>query len=364
MTWDERQLRVGILDLVPADEREALRRQSPARTLFTFGHIWLGLILSFWAVWELQALAWPWQVVLSVPLVAYIATRQNAFAVQVHEASHGSLLPSKRANDIFCNVFGAYWVLNDVGSYWSVHRRHRSDLGKETDPDRPLYRLPEARGGGPRVWSVLLGDLLMLTSVQRILAYLRPAADGGQADGGADGAAAGGASAGAASGTAGGAGHMAGKLGAQLVLLALAVWAFGPLEGALKYGVYWVLPLFSLFPLIIRLRIVTEHFGSELHGEGPAPFISRTTVTNALEDYLIGSDMQIHFEHHLLPDVPHHQLMRLHDTLLERGYFERIGETREDVLSDGYLSFWRRRLLPLTRPGAPRGAGTSDVHAA
>lgn len=47
--------------------------------------------------------------------------------------------------------------------------------------------------------------------------------------------------------------------------------------------------------------------------------------------------MEYHFEHHLFPNLPHYQLKRFHNKLLEKGFFK---DNNEDVLSGGYLHFW------------------------
>jgi fatty acid desaturase len=150
---------------------------------------------------------------------------------------------------------------------------------------------------------------------------------------------------------------MLAKLGAQGVLLAGACLAVGWLQGPFFYLVFWVVPLFSVFPAIIRLRIVTEHFSPALHSitENGLPFVCRTTCTQPLEIYLFGCDMEYHFEHHLLPAIPHPQLARLHQALVDRKFFEEL-PPGENYLSGGYLRFWSRLLrgkLPLTAVAHP-----------
>ena len=144
---------------------------SPLRSVFVFSQIWLALFASFWCVGQLQALPWHYQVPLSVLVIVFIGTRQNAFAVQIHEASHGLLIASRKMNDAFCNFFGAYWVLNDVRSYWAIHKVHHSNLHEENDPDLDLYRLPPSSGRW-RLYKVLAKDLLFMTSIRRIHDYL------------------------------------------------------------------------------------------------------------------------------------------------------------------------------------------------
>ena len=122
--------------------------------------------------------------------------------------------------------------------------------------------------------------------------------------------------------------------------------ALGLRQGPFFYLLFWLVPLFSVFSAIIRLRIVTEHFSPALFLDTEKPFISRTTVSSPLENYLFGCDMEYHFEHHLLPAIPHPQLAKLHVALVTKNIFEHLPDacTKYDYLSDGYLWFWWRLL--------------------
>ena len=120
-----------------------------------------------------------------------------------------------------------------------------------------------------------------------------------------------------------------------------SVSLFGPMAVSLFYFVFWLIPLFSIFPVIVRLRIVAEHFAPDAIGPNGKPFISRSTSGSILEGYLFGCDMEYHFEHHLLPGIPHPQLKRLHAALVERHFFEDL-PLAEDYINQGYIQFWCR----------------------
>jgi fatty acid desaturase len=130
-----------------------------------------------------------------------------------------------------------------------------------------------------------------------------------------------------------------GIVAAQGVLLGAAIYSFGGYRGILCYMVCWLVPLVKVYPFIIRVRTVTEHYSDELHhSDGPA-FISRTSLTGWLERYLIGADMEFHLEHHLNPAIPHYRLRQLNRELERRGVFERMGKHKAKLLNDGYLKF-------------------------
>ena len=316
----EKLVRQKLIAALGKSSLKSFYELRPGRVAWTFAHIWLGiagaLALGLWA-WGAETL---WLKFLIPLAVFYIGTRQNAIAVQIHEAAHNLLFAGRRFNDAFCNFCGAYWVLNDVESYRRVHLVHHTDLHLDSDPDRELYELSRD-GGRFQLTKLILQDLLWITAVRRIFAYSGIEGKGTKS---------------------GGLWHMAAKVGCQAVLLGTACAFFGWRQAIFFYFTFWLVPLFSIFPAIVRLRIVAEHF-SPMLDSADRPFVSRTTCTHPVEIYLFGCDMEYHFEHHLLPAIPHPQLARLHTALVEKGFFQALPST-EDHLSGGYLRFWGRLL--------------------
>lgn len=297
-------------------------RPDVRRTLFALAHVWLAIGVGF-------ALAGP---VLSLPpllavpaglgLAAFMATRQNALNVLVHEGSHRALAAGARANDRLTNWGAGCWILFDTDSYRALHGRHHRHLSEPADPDRPLYALGRDRR---RLARGVLEDLLGVSIARRARVYRDHW--GGASDG-----------------TPGWV-HAGRKLFANALLVAGAVAVWGPLQGVAAYALFWVFPLFSLYPVIIRLRLITEHFAPEVFDpDAPPVFVARTSVCGPIEHYLLGAQMDYHFEHHLFPGIPYHQLRRLHRDLVEHGFFTSGRVTAEHSLSGGYLRFWRRFL--------------------
>ena len=307
---------------VSADERKEFYARSPWRSVYTFLHIWAALAASLWFIWILTQGSLALHIAIAPLIACFIATRINAFAVQIHEASHGLLFPSKRLNDRFCNFAGAYWILNDVRTYWSVHRDHHAFLHDHNDPDLHLYLLPRAEGGA--VLLLLLQDLLGVTAIRRVISYATREKSPLTANSNL--------------------GHTAGKITTLGLVLACFLAIFGPITGSLLYLTYWIVPLFCIFPLIIRIRIVAEHYSDALHQDIPRLFVSRTSVSGAFEEYLIGAQMQYHMEHHLFPKIPYHQLKRFHRLLRKQGFFDELGKEQEHALSGGYLHYWKELL--------------------
>jgi fatty acid desaturase len=315
-------------ELVRELGRESLRSyHSPdaRRTLFALGHIWLAIALGFWlgsCVLELPLL---FAVPSALAVALFMATRINALNVLVHEGSHGALARGRRLNSALTNWGAGYAILFDDDSYRALHGRHHRMLNEATDPDLPLYAIGRERRG---VLRGLLADLFWVSIARRALVYRehlhvpsRP-------------------------GTPSTVVHAARKVGLNLLLLAVLVILQGLVQGVMLYALFWVVPLFSFYPMIIRLRLITEHFAPEVFDPATPPvFVARTSVCGPIEHYLFGAQMDYHFEHHIFPAIPYHQLRRMHADLVQRGFFERSSRVVVDyALSGGYFHYWRRLL--------------------
>ena len=126
------------------------------------------------------------------------------------------------------------------------------------------------------------------------------------------------------------------------MLLAL-IASFG-IAGVAVYLLFWVVPLFSFYPAIIRLRLITEHFAPDVFDPETPAFVARTSVCGPIEHYLFGAQMDFHFEHHLFPGIPYPQLRRMHADLVRQGFFEGPNVVASNSLSGGYFAYWRRLL--------------------
>lgn len=321
----ERRFRGILSSYMDVKERAVYSQRSAIRSLATFAHIWIALIVSFLVVVQLQRVALAIQLAAAPVVILFIGSRINALAVQVHEGSHGLLMTSRRRNNWFCNIGAAWWVLNDVESYWKLHSVHHTQLLEECDPDRDLYSLPPTRS---RIVLLLIQDLLWITAARRIFKYVASGSKKTRSTSTDNSKL----------------GNMAGKLTAQLSIIALFAWQFGILHGAVLWFTYWTIPLFSVFPLLIRLRIATEHYSESMHSPTPFGFVSRTSTSFAIEEYLIGAQMEYHMEHHLFPNIPYFQLKKLHRRLEELGAFDAMSDDKRYVLSGGYFQFWKTLL--------------------
>ncbi|HEX6241309.1 MAG TPA: hypothetical protein VFZ61_10465, partial [Polyangiales bacterium] len=117
----QEQLRARVSELIGAEELRALRALNTRYTFQDAATIYLMLGAIIGATALLHATIGPWTL-LATPLLALCSgVAFNWINVQIHEASHNLLLPSKRANDLYCNVALGGLGLQEVVTYRATH---------------------------------------------------------------------------------------------------------------------------------------------------------------------------------------------------------------------------------------------------
>src|SRR5690606_16692853 len=101
------------------------------------------------------------------------------------------------------------------------------------------------------------------------------------------------------------------------------------------YPALWIVAMATWFPLVTRLRNIAEHACVDTRED---PFThARTTFANAFERLFIAPYwVHYHAEHHVFMHVPCYRLERLHNTLMDKGYWSRM------QIAPGYLSVLRQ----------------------
>lgn len=95
------------------------------------------------------------------------------------------------------------------------------------------------------------------------------------------------------------------------------------------YGLYWIVPLFSAFPLFMVLRQWVQH-GNADRGRYTN---TRVFLVNPLVRYAVFPwGMDYHLPHHLYASVPHYNLRELHEVLLADPEYRDKG-----VIVEGYF---------------------------
>ena len=318
----ERLWREKFTELVSAEELRSLSTPSLGDTFASIAVLWVEVAILLAAANFLPRLALAWSIPLGVLLVLLMGLRMNAFGVILHEGSHGLLAGSRALNDRICNWGIAFWTINSVEEYRPTHRLHHRYLGQERDPDRVFYLVPSRRGA---LTSLVLQDLLGVTAFRRATSRISGTSDASEAP----------------PSLLFKPRLLVGKVVTQLIVLGQFVLFQGIWRGILFYVVFWLVPIVCMYPMILRLKTITEHFDPGLREANSVHWIARTSYAGWLQNHLVGARMEYHFEHHVVPTIPYRGLKRLHTQLSQAELFVRHG----DFLSHGYVLFLTRAVV-------------------
>jgi fatty acid desaturase len=307
---------------VGRDELQSYGAHSLGDTSVSIGLLWLEVVALLVVANLLPRLPIAWAVPVGIIVVLLLGLRMNAFGVILHEGSHGSLAKSRRLNDRITNWGVAFWTINSVEEYRPTHRLHHRYLGQEQDPDRVFYLVPARRGA---LTGLLLQDLFGVTAFKRATSRISGTSE----------------SSGAPASLLAKPHLLVGKFLTQVVVLGQFLLFQGILRGILFYVVFWLVPIVCMYPMILRLKTITEHYDAALRDANNVRWIARTSCASWIQDHLVGARMEYHFEHHVFPTIPYQGLKRLHRRLEELGVFSR----QEEVLSHGYVLFLSRAVM-------------------
>jgi fatty acid desaturase len=247
-----------------------------------------------------------WHPALYIFAVAFIAARQHALLVLMHDGVHYRLLRNRRLNDWLSEVVLAWPHLVTARQYRKNHFAHHRYLNTPQDPDLirrkgdPAWIFPQAI---PAIAKTLFRDATGLNAP----AMLKLAAAVAKADSVP-------------------AGFLALRYGFYAAALGVIAYC-GALEG---FALYWIVPMFTWLVLIMRLRSIAEHHAIENDEAQTAYPLTRTTQATWLERIFVApKNVNYHIEHHFFPSVPFYRLPELHALLLTKpGFREEAHITR------------------------------------
>lgn len=295
--------------LSPAAKAEikALSGARPKTFALTLATTWASIALAIGAAIYLD------NIFLSIFVVFFVATRQNLLALLVHEQTHYLGLKS-RYGDWIANLLTAYpLVAASIESYAKIHLRHHRHYFTQEDPDflrknGAEWTFPMAPG---KLALLFLSDLVGLSFIRILLKRAKTLNDT--------------------------AFKRKNPSPAWLKpVFFLAVAAVLTLVGGWGYFLlYWMLPLLTILPAIIRWGAICEHiYGQEnISVEDSSPVILPTTLNKIL---LPNLNFAMHPYHHFFPGVSFGNLPALHRV------FEREGLVNQAMVFDGqgdYLKF-------------------------
>lgn len=280
--------------------RDELRKIPDVRNALTVLFLWVQTIAIVAATLTINRW-WIW-------LAAFVLMgRAHAqYSSLMHEAAHRLLFSNKQVNDRVGRWLLGYPVFISTDAYRRAHMaHHREEFGAE-EPDIPLYAgYPISRESfrrkvirdltGQTGWTMLRGQLRALRSpdvrVRRTMQKM---------------------------------------LLVQIILFTASIAIGAPHV----YLLLWVLPWFTIWRLINRLRAIAEHGG--LHAD-----TDRRNTTHSIKQhwlarfYMVPYNIGFHIAHHVDAGIPFRSLPRYHRAMQSNGFVTSAYEY------SSYRAFWR-----------------------
>lgn len=312
-------------DWLTREERKTLLQKSNWRGAYEVAFTWGLIILTFAA-----AIYFPHPLTYIIAWLI-IGGRQLGCAIIQHDTGHHALFRSRWLNDVIGVWLGGYPILSDMKAYRPYHNIHHVHTGTEDDPDillaegyptqmisivRKFFRDLSGQTGVKSQFAFVLMQVGILKynlgkKVERITDP-KPTTQSILSNG---------------------LKNLTGPIIANLVIFGVLWWIGHPMLYLL-----WIIPLFTSYQLFLRIRAMAEHSMVESTLDPQAN--TRTTYANMIERLLVAPHyVNYHAEHHLMMTVPPYNLPKMHEILLNKGFFEKA------PLEKGYVSLIRKAIV-------------------
>jgi fatty acid desaturase len=311
LNWYKAKLR----EFLTPDEVKAIMRKSDLRAALEVLTMWLWIAFAF-------ALVGFYPNVGTVIIALFIlGGKQLGCAILLHDCSHDSMFSSRKANQIVGNWLGAYPILQNLEQYRPYHREHHMYTGLDNDPDMSLTK------GYPTTAISMMRkigrDLIGATGVKAQIGVLAMHIGiikynlGGLVErvkekkdwiGTITNAAK----------------NLWGPITANLIMFGILY-----LLGHPWLYMLWIGAMFTTYNFSLRVRSIAEHCMVE-DKQNPQKN-TRTTYANFIERMLFAPyHVNYHAEHHLCMGAPSYNLPKMHEILLQKGFY------KEGVLENNY----------------------------
>ena len=290
---------MALLDAIDRDELRQFVRTSNARaawvTVVNFVLIAAGFALP--AVWH-NAVAWVLGSIL-------LGARAMALGVLTHDTAHSTFFSSRRLNE-----WAGTWLFGSLPNvpykaYRTGHLAHHRNAGTGQDLDLAFVDSYPATAASLR--RKLLRDVSGLNGIKNVVYQIKAFRLQAQTP----------------------------FLLAHAVLFAL-LWLLSVPQ---VYACWWLGQIF-VYPLVMRLRVMSEHGGVPDHLHVDPRRNTGTTLAGPVGRLLLGPNgVNFHIEHHLAAAVPLYRLRDLHRLLVARGYY-----AGHECIATSYFAVIRRCL--------------------
>ncbi|MEW9855679.1 fatty acid desaturase family protein [Novosphingobium sp. M1R2S20] len=301
---------VAVSQLSPAAKAKikAISGPRPRRYLFTLGTAWLGIALAI----SLAIISE--NTLVSLVAIYVVATRQNVLALLIHEQTHYLGFKS-RYGDSVVNLLAGYPLLAvTVENYARVHLAHHRYYFTPLDPDftrkqGPEWTFPMKKS---KLFLLLIHDLFGASFLKYLLRKnSSPLVSTRSFQ----------------------------RKSPSPVWLRSAFYATGATVIHLTNGwsyffFYWLVPLATIFPVIVRWSAICEHsYGHEGAAvDETSPVILPTLISRF---FLPNLNFSMHVYHHYYPGVSFSALPEVHQIFVEENL------VRQDQLFYGHLDYLR-----------------------
>ena len=307
-------------DILSPDQVQAVQAKSTLKGVALIVHAW-AVIFGAMALF-----AWSPNPLTFLLAVALVAGRQLGLSILMHEGAHGLITHRPSASMWLSQWLCAYPVFLDTIAYRKYHLQHHANTQQPDDPDLVLSApFPITSKSFRRK---VIRDLTGQTGVQQRWAQIesalgkstQPWPERLQ--------------------------NFRTKLGPQLISNAILFAGLSATGHWYLYPLLWLLPLLTVYQLILRIRNIAEH---AMVPDDADPFRNaRTTLASPIARlFLAPYWVNYHVEHHLLMWVPCYNLSKMHRFLqadphgdrieVKRSYAEilRLAVSRTDDGDDG-----------------------------
>jgi fatty acid desaturase len=287
-----------------------LSKLSEPNVFASLGQIFLEYAGIAAAIWLCSS---HWSFLLYIVTVMFIACRQHALGVILHDGVHFKISKNRKLNDFITEYLIAIPIFTPMLDWRRAHFTHHRDPNTEDDPDwviklnNPEWVFPKTKIGflttvlkyscGIYILGLFFNKRLNLKQKTKYFfkAFLgtRPSPKLPNEK------------------------PMKPKLHNYVINTCLyatilsAIVYYGLLKGFL---IYYIIPAFMWAPLLTRIRSIAEHFGVE---NDNAYDKSRTMYPTLIDKLFLGAswNINLHLDHHLYPSVPSYRLKKLHNLI-------------------------------------------------
>lgn len=238
-----------------------------------------------------------------------ISTRLYALYSLIHEAIHFSITRNKKWNDVIGQFFLGFPLLISLSTMRKAHLAHHKYLQTELDPemkhlDYKEFQFPKTKMQLVKLFLLDISGvnfvyykLLKLVNILRHISSI--------------------------------------KFNDVFDLMLLGIYFLV----AYKFNfvddliLYWLIPFATLYQLLNRIRLSTEHFNIDSHNN----LKTRSVIPSFVERCIFTPyNLGYHTEHHLYPGVPFYNLPKLNQALIKQTDF-----LKSSIIKHSYIDVFK-----------------------